>query len=150
MNTSSQAAVAWQVMCSAHIASMPHLLSGLRSHSRRLVHTRRQNPIDSMESTCPRCGSCPPMGALDNARCSTLKATFNYGCPMHDHLTQRTIEIDVETALPDVIGQVRAAVELRLNPPETTIRLAVTKSDGGRWTCELGTLVSEAQGLGVL
>ena len=69
---------------------------------------------------------------------------------MHDHLTQRTIEIHVDAALPDVIGQVRAAVELRLDPSETPIRLAVTKSDGGRWTCELGTLVSEAKGRGVL
>ena len=64
---------------------------------------------------------------------------------MPDYVNQRSIEIPVDPTLPDIIGQVRAAVERQLDGSETPIRLAVTRSDGGRWTCELGTLMGAAQ-----
>lgn len=67
---------------------------------------------------------------------------------MADYLIQRSIDIEVDTALPDIIGQVRTFVERQVGASETPIRLAVTKSDGVRWTCELGTLIGEIHGSG--
>ena len=45
----------------------------------------------------------------------------------------------------DIIGQIRAAVEGQIGASERPIRFAVTRSDGGRWTCELGTLNSDVR-----
>ena len=69
---------------------------------------------------------------------------------MPDYLAQRSIEILVEPALPDLLGQVRTAVERHLGASATPIRLAVTESAGDRWTCELGTLTGESPGSSVL
>ena len=63
---------------------------------------------------------------------------------MPERLVQRSIEIAVDPAAPDMLGQVRAAVEHQLYPTETPIRLAVTNSEGNRWTCELGTVANDA------
>ena len=38
------------------------------------------------------------------------------------------------------------AVKRQIGESETAIRLAVTESEGCRWTCELGTITGEAQG----
>ena len=58
---------------------------------------------------------------------------------MPERLVQRSIEIAVDPAAPDVLGQVRVAVEQQLRATETPIRLAVINSEGNHWTCELGT-----------
>ena len=63
---------------------------------------------------------------------------------MSDYVTQRCIQIDVDLAHTDILGQVRTAVEHQLRASETPIRFAVTESEGGRWTCELGALASQA------
>ena len=68
---------------------------------------------------------------------------------MPDDVRQRSIEITVDLADPDMIGQVRAAVERQIGPSETPIRFAVTRSDGDRWTCELATLTGEVRGPGI-
>ena len=68
---------------------------------------------------------------------------------MPESLTQRSIEISVDAALSDIIGQVRTAIERQTGPTETPVRLAVTKSDGNPWICELGTLVGEPYGTGI-
>lgn len=68
---------------------------------------------------------------------------------MPDYLRQRSIQIEIDSTHPDIIGQVRSAVECQVGASETSIRLAVTRSDGGNWTCELGTLTSEAEGHGI-
>ena len=60
---------------------------------------------------------------------------------MSDDVRHRSIEIQVDPARTDLIGQVRAALERLIGASEVPIRFAVTKSDGGRWICELGTLV---------
>ena len=65
---------------------------------------------------------------------------------MPGYVTQRYIEISVDPAQPDIIGQVSAAVGFQMDPSEKPIRLVVTKSDGGRWTCELGTLTADGVG----
>lgn len=62
---------------------------------------------------------------------------------MPREIRQRSVEIFVDLARPDIIGQVRAAVERQINISETPIRLAVTRSEGGRWLCELGTAIGE-------
>ena len=62
---------------------------------------------------------------------------------MFDQVKQRSIEILVDHALPDLIGQVRTAVGRHMGVSETPIRLAVTKSVGDHWSCELGTLIGE-------
>ena len=128
----------------------PLTLSGQQLPSRRPVRTPRPSPIDSMESTSLGVGDLPWMGALKSVSHSTTKATFNTGCPMPDSVRQRSIKIQVDLAHPDILGQIRAAVEPPNGPLlETPIRFAVTKSDGGYWTCELGTLTGEAQGHGI-
>ena len=68
---------------------------------------------------------------------------------MPDNVRQRSIEIVVDLTDRNIIEQVRAAVERQIGTAETPIRLAVTKSEGGRWTCELGTLTGEADGPGI-
>ena len=68
---------------------------------------------------------------------------------MPDKVRQRTIEILVDLSHPDIIGQVRAAVERQIAASETPIRFAVTKSDAGRWTCELATLTAGLSGPGI-
>ena len=69
---------------------------------------------------------------------------------MSDYVNQRLIEIFVNPDLPDLIGQVGMAVNGQLGTAETPIRFAVTKSDGGHWTCELGTILADqAQGHGI-
>lgn len=68
---------------------------------------------------------------------------------MPDYVRQRSIEIRVDCKHPDIIGQVRSAVERQLHSSETPIRFAVTNSDGGRWTCEVGTLTSEIAAPGI-
>ena len=65
---------------------------------------------------------------------------------MSAYVNQRLIEILVNPDLPDLIGQVRMAVKRQLGTSETPIRLAVTKTDGGRWTCELGTIMADQDG----
>ena len=78
-----------------------------------------------------------------------MKFTFNIGCPMPDYVRQRSIQIEIDLGHPDILGQVRAAVERQVGAFETPIRFAVTNSKGGRWTCELGTLTSQAAGCGL-
>ena len=68
---------------------------------------------------------------------------------MSDSVRQRSVEILVDLAAPDIIEQVRSAVHLNADAFDTPIRFAVTKSDGGYWTCELGTLTREARGPGI-
>lgn len=68
---------------------------------------------------------------------------------MPDYLRQRSIQIDVDLTYPDILEQVHAAVERQLVASETPIRLAVTESNSRYWTCELGTLISEAQEDGI-
>ena len=68
---------------------------------------------------------------------------------MSDSVRQRSVEIFVDLSAPDIIGQVRSAVHLNLDAFDTPIRFAVTKSDEGYWTCELGTLTREARGPGI-
>ena len=58
------------------------------------------------------------------------------------NVTQRYIEIPVDSVQPEIIGQVRAAVGCQLHCSEKPIRLAVTKSDSVRWTCELSTVTA--------
>ena len=68
---------------------------------------------------------------------------------MPDYVRQRSVEIEVDLAHSNIIAQVRAAVEHQIDPSETPIRFAVTDSDRGHWTCELGTLTSKLAGKGV-
>ncbi len=65
---------------------------------------------------------------------------------MPEYVQQRSIQIEVDLAHSDVLGQVRTAVERQMGASETPIRLAVTESDGRCWTCELGTQIGGAQG----
>ena len=69
---------------------------------------------------------------------------------MFNDVQQRSIEILVDLNLTDIIGQVRAEVERQIGVYEAPIRLAVTSTDGGRWTCELGTLIGESHGHDIL
>ena len=69
---------------------------------------------------------------------------------MPNCVRQQTIEIQVDLTHADIIGQVRAAVERQIGASETPIRLAVTESAGGRWTCELATVTREIDGHGIL
>ena len=48
-----------------------------------------------------------------------------------------------------MLGQVKSAVTHQIGLSSTVIRLAVTKSDEGRWTCELGTLARQDPGPGI-
>ena len=67
---------------------------------------------------------------------------------MPEYVQQRSIQIEIDLAHSNILGQVRTAVERQIGASETPIRLAVTTSNGGRWTCELGTLTGEAGGCG--
>ena len=64
-------------------------------------------------------------------------------------VTQRYIEIKIDPGQIDLTGQIRTAVGCQIDPSEKPIRLAVTKSDGGRWTCELGVLTDDGLGQGI-
>ena len=69
---------------------------------------------------------------------------------MPDYVSQRSVPIEVNLDQPDILGQVRTAVELQMGASETPIRWAVTRSsDSGHWTCELGTMTSKAQSHGI-
>lgn len=65
---------------------------------------------------------------------------------MPDYVRQRSIEIQVDPTQPDIIHQVRAAVERQIDVSETPVRFAVTKSVGGLWSCELATTTSKLPG----
>ena len=68
---------------------------------------------------------------------------------MPDYVSHRTVEIQVDLAHPHIVEQVRAAIARQTRAFETPIRLAITESKGGRWTCELGVLNSETRGAGI-
>ena len=68
---------------------------------------------------------------------------------MLDYVSQRLIEIPVDTGFPDLIGQVQRAVERQVGRFDTPIRFAVTSSDRKNWTCELGTLANKHIGPGI-
>ena len=68
---------------------------------------------------------------------------------MLDYVSQRLIEISVDSRLPDILGQVQRAVERQMGTSETPIRFAVTRSDRRHWTCELGTLTNKEIGPGI-
>ena len=63
---------------------------------------------------------------------------------MADSLRERSVEILVDVTAADLIGQVRSSILLKMRDSDTPIRFAVTKSHQGYWTCELGTLITEA------
>ena len=60
---------------------------------------------------------------------------------MPDYLYEKTIQTSIDTASGDLIGQLEGQVMAQLAADETPVRLAVTESDGDRWTCEIGLLV---------
>ena len=60
---------------------------------------------------------------------------------MPDYLYEKTIQTSIDIASADLIGQLEGQVTAQLAADETPVRLAVTKSDGHRWTCEVGVLV---------
>ena len=68
---------------------------------------------------------------------------------MPNDVRQRSIEISVDADNPDIIGQVRTAVERQLRVCETPIRLAVTRTEGSHWICELGTLIDDINSLDI-
>ena len=65
---------------------------------------------------------------------------------MTDDVRQRSIEIRVDVERPNLIEQVRVAVERQIGKSETPIRFAVTESTGDRWTCELATTPERPSG----
>ena len=65
---------------------------------------------------------------------------------MGDYISQRLIEIPVDTNRPDLIRQAQMGVERQIRFSDSPIRFAVTGSGGGFWTCEVGALTSENQG----
>lgn len=65
---------------------------------------------------------------------------------MAENVRQQSIEIYVDVTDPDIFGQVRTAVEHRIDASETPIRFAVTKTEGRCWTCELATLTGDVPG----
>ena len=65
---------------------------------------------------------------------------------MLDYVSQRLVEIPVDPGHPDLIRQVQMAVERQIGPYDSSIRFAVTRSDRGNWTCELGVLANEDAG----
>ena len=62
---------------------------------------------------------------------------------MTDSLRHQSIKMLVDLTSPDILGQVGAAVQRQVSRFETPIRFAVTKSEEGHWTCELGTMDGE-------
>ena len=60
---------------------------------------------------------------------------------MPDYLYEKTIQISIDSASADLIGQLEGQVMAQLEADETPVRLAVTESEAGRWTCEIGLLV---------
>ena len=60
---------------------------------------------------------------------------------MPDYLYEKTIQISIDSASADLIGQLEGQVMAQLEADETPVRLAVTESAGERWTCEIGLLV---------
>ena len=62
---------------------------------------------------------------------------------MLDYLKQQVVKIRMDLSSTDIIGQLRAAVQCQLRDTEVPIRLAVTKSEGPYWTCEVGTIGHE-------
>ena len=68
---------------------------------------------------------------------------------MQDYLSQCLIEITVDPSLPNIIGQVQKAVARQTGDSHTPVRFAVTRSDRGLWTCELGVLANKNHGPGI-
>ncbi len=65
---------------------------------------------------------------------------------MSVYINQRIIEIPINLERPDLIRQIESYLkhELDISWPSVPIRLAVTKSDSRRWTCELGVSTAES------
>lgn len=63
---------------------------------------------------------------------------------MTDYLTERVVEVTVNPNAVDLIGELEAGVLRQLSSEETPVRVAVTSSDGGRWSCDLGILVGSS------
>ena len=68
---------------------------------------------------------------------------------MPDYVRQRSIKILVDPTRRDIFTQISTAIERKIGTLETPVRFAVTSSEGGCWTCELGTLTSEINGPGI-
>ena len=68
---------------------------------------------------------------------------------MSEDLIQRSVELLVDPALPDILGQVRAQVDHATIGSETPVRFAVTDSTSLRWSCELGTLMAPIKSAGI-
>lgn len=60
---------------------------------------------------------------------------------MPDYLYEKTLQTSVDTASANLIGQLEGQVMAQLPADETPVRLAVTESEAGQWTCEIGLLV---------
>ena len=68
---------------------------------------------------------------------------------MSNFIQQRVIEIQVDLDRTDIIEQLEVAVSCHISSFEKPIRFAVTGSDKGRWTCELGTAPNRIYGGGI-
>ncbi len=60
---------------------------------------------------------------------------------MLDYLTERNVQITVDLKSPDLSGQMANQLYNSLPVNESPVRLAITESRGGRWSCEVGLLV---------
>lgn len=61
---------------------------------------------------------------------------------MTEYLTERNLEVTVTGNGANLISELESGVLRQLAPNENPVRLAVTSSDGGRWQCDVGVLVS--------
>ena len=68
---------------------------------------------------------------------------------MDSSVRQRVVEIQVDLDGTDIFEQVDVAVSRQTSSSERPIRFAVTRSEKGRWTCELGTASGFADERGI-
>ena len=64
---------------------------------------------------------------------------------MNNYLAEINTQIAVDLNAPDIAGQVAAQLHDALGADESPVRFAVTESDGGIWSCEVGYLADDVK-----
>ena len=60
---------------------------------------------------------------------------------MFDHLNERSLDLSIHPASADLLADVEQATMHQIGPEEVPIRFAVTESQSGQWSCDVGVQV---------
>ena len=60
---------------------------------------------------------------------------------MSDYLNERSLDLSIHTSSTDLLADIRRETSRQLGPGEAPIRFAVTESQPGQWSCDVGVQI---------